>query len=123
MRKKANGLLLVISLLIYVVGFTDSFSYEEGFLVTQSSDILQPYKYIDFVGSSVDNSVSCYPQDDQTGLTKRCIDVLISHAKQRGADGIISLTWKFRYWVPSGWHSYVCQVTCQGMAIKRQISP
>ena len=123
MRKKANRLLLVISLLIYLVGFTDSFSYEEGFLVTQSSDILQPYKYIDFVGSSAGNSVSCSPQGDQSALIKSCIDGLIHDAKVRGADGIISLTWNFRYWVPSGWHSYVCQVTCQGMAIKRQISP
>jgi len=123
MRKKANGLLLVISLLIYVVGFTDSFSYEEGFLVTQSSDILQPYEYIDFVSNSVYYSISCPPEGDYSGLVKQCIDGLINVAKARGANGIISLTWKIRHWIPNGWHSYVCKLECQGMAIKRQISP
>jgi hypothetical protein len=109
-----------IILIDYLLGFINSFSEERGFLVTQDSNISEPYKYIDYVSSSVDNTISCPPEGDYSGLVQQCINGLIYSAKGRGADGIISLTWKINHWIPNGWHSYVCRLDCHGMAIKRE---
>ncbi len=122
MRGKSKRVLLAITLLTGLLSFTNSFSAERGFLVTQDSNISEPYKYMDFVSTSVDYTISCPPGSDYSGLVKPCIDGLINVAKGRGADGIISLTWKIHHWIPSGWHSYVCKLDCQGIAIKREIS-
>lgn len=118
--KLSRLVLLTIILIFNLLGFTISFSEERGFLVTQDSNISEPYKYIDFVSSSQTNTTSCPPEADYSGLIKQCIDGLINSAKGRGADGIISLTWNIQHWIPNGWHSYVCRLDCKGMAIKRE---
>lgn len=119
MRRNSQWILFAIILITYLLGLTNSFSEERGFLVTQDSNISEPYKYIDFVGNEYQNSTGFCSQDNMTEYTKRCIDGLISKAKASGADGIISLTLQSRYYIPNGWHSYVCEVYCRGMAIKR----
>jgi hypothetical protein len=112
--KKSGLVLLTFILISYLPAFTDSYSTERGFLVTQDSNITEPYTYIGFLGQiSTDNPLK-FLQEIQSRFTNECINGLVGQAKNRGADGIISITWKFQTFGNMG--SYL--IHCEGMAIK-----